>query len=932
MFKRGFVLIAAASLLINAVLPCAAAETQQQVQDAASATGRPTSYQEYLSVNANAARTKNTVNAVLQGAAETDAAQIDLQKHTATFLTEGSGAVWQAEIPEPGFYGIQLSYTPIKADMEGIELSFWIDGKLPFREAGEFAMKTPWTLDKIVQDERGNDMMPKQQVALQKTTQWLYEQGSSYQTPALFYLEAGVHELELRSDKAPFVLHEIRLEYPVPAKAYPDYQKTFTGKEDSAADAFRVLNGESPSLRSDASIQPKYDIQNASTQPSDPEKMKLNALSGTNWSQAGQWVEWQFDIEKSGWYYIDIKAMQSEKNGMYVYRRILLDGEVPFDQLNEVEFPYSGNWQMKTLGDEEPYRFYLEKGTHRLRMEAVLGKYSNFISEMYQEILTLNEIYREIIMVTGTAPDRFRDYDLKALVPNLEEKLDDSIARIQALHQKVTETFASGMDASILNNLLTQLKQFRKNTGRIPESITSFNSNITSLSAWTMNLETQPLSIDYIKLRGNSVPVDKPTVGFFSQLTYFVRNIIATFYSDYAEIGVLEKEEEALNIWVGAGRDQAQLLKRMAENSYRGGRVNINMVKTGLLEAVMAGRGPDVSLFVGVSDPINYASRGALLDLRQFQDFSQIADRFNLQSMVPFTYQGGIFALPLTQSFPMMFYRTDIFEELGIAYPETWDDLFTIIPIIQGQNMNVGLTEDIFPTLLYQNGGSYYSDDLSHSALNSEEAVTAFTKWTEFYTVYSLPVSFSFLNRFRSGEMPLGMASYVLYTQLKSAAPEITGLWEMKPLPATKLADGSLSNAIAGNASEAAIILASSKKQEKAWEFLKWLTQADTQAEFGNQIEAALGPIARYDTANIEALQLLPWGKQEKELLTEQLNRLNMVPKIPATYFVSRQLNNAFRKVIYNNENARHTIYQYNSMIDQEIQRKNNQLKKYVLS
>ena len=246
--------------------------------------------------------------------------------------------------------------------------------------------------------------------------------------------------------------------------------------------------------------------------------------------------------------------------------------------------------------------------------------------------------------------------------------------------------------------------------------------------------------------------------------------------------------------------------------------------------------------------------------------------------------------------------------------------------------MNVGLTEDIFPTLLYQNGGSYYSDDLSHSALNSDEAVTAFTKWTEFYTVYSLPVSFSFLNRFRSGEMPLGMASYILYTQLKSAAPEITGLWEMKPLPATRLADGSLSDAIAGNASEAAIILASSKKKEKAWEFLKWLTQADTQAEFGNQIEAALGPIARYDTANIEALQLLPWGKQEKELLTEQLKSLNMVPKIPATYFVSRQLNNAFRKVIYNNENARHTIYQYNSMIDQEIQRKNNQLKKYVLS
>ena len=38
-----------------------------------------------------------------------------------------------------------------------------------------------------------------------------------------------------------------------------------------------------------------------------------------------------------------------------------------------------------------------------------------------------------------------------------------------------------------------------------------------------------------------------------------------------------------------------------------------------------------------------------------------------------------------------MFYRTDIFEELGIEPPETWEDLYRIIPVLQRNNMEIGL-------------------------------------------------------------------------------------------------------------------------------------------------------------------------------------------------------------------------------------------------
>ena len=49
--------------------------------------------------------------------------------------------------------------------------------------------------------------------------------------------------------------------------------------------------------------------------------------------------------------------------------------------------------------------------------------------------------------------------------------------------------------------------------------------------------------------------------------------------------------------------------------------------------------------------------------------------RFAQDAMVPYTYNDGVYALPLTQTYLMMFYRTDIFEEMNLKVPQTWDEL-----------------------------------------------------------------------------------------------------------------------------------------------------------------------------------------------------------------------------------------------------------------
>lgn len=161
----------------------------------------------------------------------------------------------------------------------------------------------------------------------------------------------------------------------------------------------------------------------------------------------------------------------------------------------------------------------------------------------------------------------------------------------------------------------------------------------------------------------------------------------------------------------------------------------------------------------------------------------------------PFSFGNGIYAIPETQDFYMIFYRTDILEELGLEPPETWEDVYYIIGELQNQQMTfampvpvvgaVGAGNLTYAMLLYQKGGQFYTDDRTTTDLTSDAALDAFKEWTQFYTLYDLPNTYDFANRFRTGEVPVGIASYSTYSTLAVFAPEIQGLWEFAMVPGT---------------------------------------------------------------------------------------------------------------------------------------------------
>jgi len=137
--------------------------------------------------------------------------------------------------------------------------------------------------------------------------------------------------------------------------------------------------------------------------------------------------------------------------------------------------------------------------------------------------------------------------------------------------------------------------------------------------------------------------------------------------------------------------------------------------------------------------------------------------------------------------------------------------------------------------------------------------------------------------------------------------------------------DGSI-NRIESSQGTASIIMNSTEHKEAAFKFLDWWSTENTQTRFSRDLEATMGPAARYATANVKALKNLAWNPEEYKTISEQWKQVTDIPSIPSSYYVTRNVTNIFRNVVYNNENERETLNKYAEIIDKEITRKNKEL------
>ncbi len=906
---------------------------------------------------------------------------------------------WQVAIPASGRYAIEIEYYPLGKNVSSIERVFYINDKVPFSQARYLTMSKSWAYTyQYAEDDAakedpffkadigGNELKPEATAA----PEWMLYQFSDsdgfYQGAFEFYFNNadvadGLHTISLEASREAMAIKTIRLYPYAEAPSYADVLAGYiaNGYTTAGKDAHIKLEGEKPYRVSDTSVYASNDRTSAVTSPSDPSKQLLNVLGANSYDTVGQWASYRFTPEKTGLYTISVRCKQDELAGMYTSRAIRLSGgdygsslAVPFKEAYNARFNYDKAWQIATLGDgTNVFQFYFEEGvTYTLSLEVSLGTLSSIIERVEESLSVINDCYLEILKLTGPEPDQYRDYKFDRVMPQTLRNLLIEANNLEAVSTELTELSGSrGAHVATLDKVFFLLREMGVDNGKkIPQNLSNLKSYIGTLGTWLNTSKQQSLMIDYVVVSGTentetAVTFEqkldsryKENASFFESTGYEIAAFFKSFFTNYDEMGVTEINDSntRVEVWLATGRDQATIWRNLVDSQFtsadagRGIAVDLKLVAAGsLLPSVLAKKGPDVYIGLDSTSVINYAIRSAVLPITDFTDREpEVLDEFNAAALDPIFMHEELYGLPETVSFSMMFYRKDVLANLDRNVPETWEELLKLVPLLQSQNMEIGLTRN-FNMFLYQreggdrwayDGNTYdpngqFADLMSDEtfstyfnymriAYDADVALDAFRYMCRFYTDYSFSVSFDAANRFRTGEMPIIIADAVgMYNQLTVFATEIRGLWAFTNVPGTERSDGSV-NRLSVGAVNATVMMNGVRDKEATWKFMSWQVGSDVQAEYGNSMVALIGPSAKYNTANMAAIEKMSWTTEEYKNLFNQFQTLASIPNYPGAYIIDRYLEFAFLNAANEGANPVDELRDYTKTINKEINRK----------
>ncbi len=873
----------------------------------------------------------------------------------ALILPNPSGFVdWVFTVDAPGWYGLEITYLALPARENDIQMRLMLDNAYPFEQCRNLLLRRLYEAEgSITRDSRDHDIRPRLKEAALWQSVFFQDHNNHYGEPYRFYLTLGEHTLSLGLTAEALAIKSLRFAK-VPGSL--PYEQAVGDLPNHAQNVTVFVEAEDAGLRNSPVLYPLSERADQATSPSDPVKVRMNTIGGENWKRQGEWMEWAFSVPEDGLYHLSMRVNTDFLRGMGSTRRLYIDGRIPFEEANHVTVPYAPQWQMYTLSDGKGtlLPLYLTKGSHTLKLEVASGPYSEPLRKLEEAIADLGAIYRRIIVITGDNADGDRitidlnrDFHLDKKIPGLMEDFSRIAVLLKTQQQVIEQNTSGGSEAALLTQIAVQLENFVKYPEDIPLRLESLKNNISSLASQVLRLREQPMQLDYFALTSVDMPLPKSGAGFFDQAAFRLKAFFGSFSENYSAVGDVYQDSKTaptITVWVCAndlgatgiasGRDQTQILKELIDQRFvreTGIQVNLSLIDGSqtLMQAILGGKGPDVAITVYKELPVNLAMRGALEDLTQFEGFSSVKSRFMDSALVPYTYQGGVYALPETQNFEMIFYRKDIFAQLGLSVPNTWEEFKALVPVIQKQGMQVGIPSPTvtnnntlgFQAQLFQRGLNYYTSDLMQTQFQDPLALEAFKAWTDLYAKYALPVKYDFFSRFRTGTMPIAIESYTTANTLAAAAPELDGLWDIAPIPGVKQKDGTIDRS-EGAMGTGAILIAASKEKAAAFEFISWWVSSDIQTEFGHALESLMGASARWPTANTAAFERMKWTLPQQKALLEQWKYVKDIPQLPGNYITNRNLSFAFRAVVYNKQNQREVLNKYNKEINKEIRRK----------
>ena len=813
--------------------------------------------------------------------------------------------------------------------------SFMVDGAYPYEELETLTLDSIWRQPGTFEKDRyGNEVVSMPEKSYDLTACRLMGKAGMYSEGMGVFFASGEHTVTVICREGPFEIYKIEL-----AGEIPVGESVTAAPEGSA---LITLQAECVPERNNPSIRPAASYDTGVTPYSSGKKV-INYVEDLSYRFPCDKMIFKFNVEKEGDYGLALRMRQGELANFPVYRTVLVDGVIPEKAFREARFNYALDFENAIVRNDDGKIAYihLTEGEHTLTLVNVLDPVRPALQMLQAVSDEMAALSLEITKITGGNTDFFRDFSLEEFDFHIAEDLtrwQDELKIVRAELGKIADTDSRVGALSNLDMTIQLLGQLAEEPNNLPKKLNLFTQGSSSARSFLVNtveqLSTSPMGLDAIYLFNDAKSLPEGMSWWES-----TKNGIGRFgasFTDDSYIAADSTDETRLQVWVNRPRQYLEILQRMADTTFTpktGIAVDFSIMpdESKLILANASGSAPDVALGVSTTRVYDLAVRGALMDLRKYDGFKEVANRFPVGLLMPAVCDEGMYAFPETFNFNVLFYRKDILDSIGLEVPDSYEEVLEMLPTLHrfGLNFNNYIANSVgykgfgvTTPFIYQSGAVLYESGDLHVQLDTEKAINGLKIMTDSFTIYDMDYEInSFYQSFRDGTLPIGTSNYGMYNMLMNAAPELSDKWGLALYPGLTDENGEVQRWISG-AEQSCFIFGNTNMPDVSFEFLSWWMSEEVQTEFAYTLQSTLGNEYLWNSANTDAFMNSPWPTEHKKIIAEQMTWIYETPRNPGAYMVERELSNAVNAVALDGENLRSALDEAIKRIDRELERK----------
>ncbi len=342
------------------------------------------------------------------------------------------------------------------------------------------------------------------------------------------------------------------------------------------------------------------------------------------------------------------------------------------------------------------------------------------------------------------------------------------------------------------------------------------------------------------------------------------------------------------------------------------------------LNVVLTGGTPPDVITLDMTWLPTYAPLGAFADLNKLSggqlNGAPIADQYAPGALDAMTFNGETLAMLYDFDAYALYYRADIFDEMGLSVPTTWDELNDVAAKISVDGKyRYALSTDTFhgAQWIYENGGSILNEDNTKAVFAKPAAVEAIEQYTGMLAngsayYWSADEGWEVTPGLKDDRLAMFSDGAYYMGIIKDAAPEMEGKWRVAQHPYS-LQPGSYQGGTG------LVIPAASTNQEASWKFIEYAMTLDNQVELFSTSGAAPALQAALSDPRVDAPDPYFGGQKTLEVFAKAMETSTPFPYVREWTTIDEIFTTALEQIAIGDKDVATALTDAAAAVDAEL-------------